>query len=127
MAIASGLLVKAQLLIDKDAGTIGDYILRLSTVNGGVPTNNVLAVAVVSGPSVADEESTVTFTFATPFSVVAGTRYALVLTRPGSPHLQWAGHNDDSCSGQAFVSQNQTEPFLDAATFDCIFTVFVSS
>jgi hypothetical protein len=35
-------------------------------------------------------------------AVVAGTRYALVLTRSGSGVLAWLGHFGDTCAGQAF-------------------------
>jgi len=129
-AIRSGPLVSAQILILKLAGdTAGDFVLRLSPVakSGEVnaPANEVLAETSFTDAALPVGESTVTFTFATPFTVVAGTEYALVLTRPGGGQFAWSGHGD-SCSGQAFVGLDQTGAFIDTG-IDLIFTTFVRS
>jgi hypothetical protein len=72
-AIASGLLVRAELDLGNDPGSDGDYVLRLSPVNGeGVPTNDVLAETVVANADLPTSFSTVPFTFADPISVEAG-------------------------------------------------------
>jgi hypothetical protein len=128
-ALASGALVRAELPIIKGAGTNGEYIVRLSPVDpSGFPTNAVLAETSVSNLSVPTGPSIVAFNFANPASVVAGTEYALVLTRPGSTHLQWEGNLGDSCSGGAFVSTDQTTAFIQPSeSIDLIVTTFVSS
>jgi hypothetical protein len=125
----SGLLVRAELLVRKFPASVGDYFLHLGTVdNFGVPTNEVLAVASAANPTVPDGESIVPFAFVSPFSVLAGTRYALVLTRPSSDDLLWLGRFGDSCPGRSFLSTDQTAPFDGvAAGTDLIFTTFVSS
>src|SRR5215211_8706147 len=64
-AIASGPLVKAEVRVIEPPGTLGDYILRLSPVDGaGVPTNIVLAETPLLDVNVPNGQSTATFTFA---------------------------------------------------------------
>jgi hypothetical protein len=128
-ALASGPLVKAELLVEKQAGSTGDFILRLGPVDGsGFPTNEVLAVSVAADASVPDGVSTVTFTFANPASVVAGVEYALILTRPGGDFIGALGQLGNSCAGQRFFSPDQKQPFqLDSSGFDLEFTTFVRS
>jgi hypothetical protein len=128
-ALASGPLVEAQLRIGKQVGSAGDYILRLSPVDAfGVPTNDVLASASAANSAVPDGFATVSFTFSFPFQIVAGTQYALVLTRPGSTHLLWEGHSGNTCAGHVYDSPSQTAPFLaNFADLDLVFTTFVSS
>lgn len=128
-ALASGPLVKAELLVEKEAGSTGDFILRLSVVDGsGFPTNDVLAVSVAADASVPDGVSTVTFSFASPATVVAGTEYALVLTRPGGDFIGAFGQTGNPCAGQRFFSPDQKQPFqLDSSGFDLGFTTFVRS
>jgi hypothetical protein len=127
-ALSSGVLVRAELPLIKLLGTDGEYILRLSSVDdSGIPTNEVLAASAVSNLSVPDGPSIVSFAFASPPLVVAGVEYALVLTRPGSTHLQWEGDFDVSCPGGAFVSTDQTAPFVPPGSgVDLLFTTLVS-
>src|SRR5262245_13191561 len=113
-ALSSGLLVTAEVPIMKQAESVGDYVLRLSPLDSGFPTNMVLAEAVVANTSVpigGREGVPVTFTFGTPASVAAGTQYALVLTRPAGDLLAWRGDLENPCTGRSFSSSNQTEPF----------------
>jgi hypothetical protein len=128
-ALASGPLVSAQLLISKDPGSTSDYILRLSPVDGaGVPTNDVLAATFVANGSVPDGESLVTFAFANPAAVVAGTQYALVHARPGTDNFTWLVRAGDACVGQRFVSNSPTAPFaVDTNGNAYIYTTLVSS
>lgn len=128
-ALASGPLVRAELLIVRNTDTAGDYILHLGAVDAfGTPTNEVLAWTSVASNGVPDGTSTVSFTFANPFSVRAGTRYALIVTQPGSGFLRWQGHLGDTCPGRAFVSPDQTAPFAAGGNqFDLDFTIFVRS
>jgi hypothetical protein len=128
---ASGPLVGAQLLIGGNSGT-GSFVLRLAPLDGSdVPTNAVLAETAVASSSVPDGKSIITFTFAHPFPVVAGTRYALVLTRPEGGLFFWGGDNDLGCAGQCFLDPDQPEQMLpfEACVFptDLIFTTFVRS
>ena len=128
-ALASGPLVSAQVGIAQLSGTVSDYILRLSPVDGnGVPTNDVLAAAFVPNGSVPEGISDVTFVFAPPFPVVAGTKYALVLARPGEDNFSWISRSGDVCLGQRFGSESQSAPFeLFGNGVDHVFTTFVSS
>jgi hypothetical protein len=128
-ARASGQLVSAELPVFKPADSAGDYVLRLAPVDGvGVPTNDVLAETVVANADVPANRSKVTFTFGQPASVVLGTLYALVLTRPGGDFLQWAGDTGIACAGQSFLSLDQTAPFESLNDdLDLVFKTFVSS
>jgi hypothetical protein len=136
-ALTTGLLVTAQLPILKGMGSVGDFILRLAPIDGsGIPTNGVLAEATVANADVPGcscqpwEASLVTFRFAAPATVEAGTQYALVLTRSGSDFLGWTGDLGNPCAGRAFRSLDQTAPFAvlaGASGFDFTFMTFVSS
>jgi hypothetical protein len=125
-ANASGPLVSAELQISKRADSSGDFVLRLSPLDGsGIPTNDVLAEAIVADADVSEEASAVPFSFASPFSVKAGNEYALVLTR-GEGVFGWSARGGYACLGTAFQSPDQTAPF-DESGFDFIFTAFVRS
>jgi hypothetical protein len=127
-ALASGSLVKAELLLSEPAGSLGDYVLRIAPTDGaGIPTNIILAETAVLDIDVPNGKSTVSFTFAAPASVVAGNSYALVLTRPGSDKLVWLGHIGDSCLGTTYFSESQFGPFFPVGNIDLIFQTFVSS
>jgi hypothetical protein len=127
-ALASGPLVSAELPIHKLAGSGGAYILRLSPVDGaGAPTNTVLASASIPNLSVPDGNTTLTFMFADPAVVVAGTQYALVLTRPGSNHLVWQEDLDGTCLGRMYFSDSQASQFVAAGNGDLYFRTFVTS
>jgi hypothetical protein len=127
-ALASGPLVSARLRIIKQAGTTGSYNLQILPVDGdGVPVDDVLANAVVSNDDVPDGSSTVEFTFAFPFSVVAGTTYALVVTRIGGFQLQVGGGLGNPCAGVAFVISGLTGKFIADDNFDMSFETFVTS
>lgn len=130
-AINGGPLVKVTLPIGKDftGDEGGDFVLRLSPLDGsGLPTNDVLAEAIVPSDAVSDVSDDIEFLFADPFSLEAGNDYALVLTRPGGDGFIWRQHQDNRCGGTAFDSEGQTEPFVArAAIFDQIFATFVRS
>ena len=125
-ALSSGALVRAELTLGKDEDALDEWFLRLSPVDdAGVPTNDVLAETFVPDTSVPLGNSTVvTFDFANPPAVVAGTTYALVLTR--GEFFKWAARDGDPCQGAAFSSANQTAPFNDVHT-DYVFRTFVAS
>ncbi len=128
-ALRSGTLMRAELELSHSAGTSGDYFLQLAPVDAfGVPTNAVLADAAVASAQVPDGASTVRFPFPQPARLVAGDRYALVLSRPGVGP-QWDARSDDGCAGgSAFVSADLTASFQALSpTFDFIFATFVRS
>ncbi len=128
-AVRSGPLVTAVILSNKEPGSDGDFVLRLSPVDAsGVPTNEVLAEASIASADAPDGVSTFTFAFSNPAPVVAGTEYALVLTRPGGTFVAWVGQSSAPCSGQRFFSNDQEKPFQpDPSGFDLAFTTFVKS
>jgi hypothetical protein len=125
-ALSNGALVRADLTVAKLEDALDDWILRLSPVDdAGEPTNRVLAETFVPDANVPRGASTVvTFAFANPFSVVAGTTYALVLTR-GELFL-WTARNGDICQGAAFHSPSQTAPFTET-DIEFVFRTFVAS
>jgi hypothetical protein len=129
-AVASGPHVRVDLDIAKPLGAGGDFVLRLSPVQttgeGFVPTNDVLAEASVPEASLPLFGSTATFSFAIPFSVVAGTQYALVLTRPSGGTFAWIGREQAPCLGDASFSLDQTGAFT-GFDFEFFFTTFVTS
>jgi hypothetical protein len=128
IALGSGPLVRAELRLSKPIGSLGDYVLRISPTDAaGVPTNIVLAESLVPDVAVPTGVSTVEFTFASPASVVAGTRYALVATRPGSDKLVWLGHMGNSCEGTTYFSPSTNGAFIPLGNIDLIFANFVSS
>jgi hypothetical protein len=124
----SGKLVRAELLLSEPAGSLGDYILRISPVDGaGNPTNIVLAESALLDIEVPTGQSTVSFSFGSPASVQAGTDYALVVTRPGSDKLVWNGQNGNPCTGTSFISPSQNAAFIAVGAIDFAFKTFVKS
>jgi hypothetical protein len=124
-ALSSGALVRTELTLAKDQDALDDWVLRLSPVDdAGVPTNDVLAETSVPDASLPIGRSTVTFAFVNPPSVVAGTTYALVLTR--GELFNWTGRFGNPCLGVGFSSSDQTGSFTEASV-DFVFATFVSS
>jgi hypothetical protein len=128
-ARATGELVQVELDIEKGAGTVGDFVLRLAPVaDDGFPTNTTLEEATVNNFTVPEGDTTITFVFDEPERVEAGMSYALVLTRPNGGEFHWNTRSDNGCEGEAFGSVDQTSPFIipfDGSDF--IFTNFVRS
>jgi hypothetical protein len=124
----SGQLVKAELGINHGLDSRGEYILRLSPVDGdGVPTDEVLAAAFVPEGDVATGDSTVTFTFLDPATVEANTQYALVLVRMGPGNFSWLSRAGDVCLGRGFLSDGLSAQFEPREGQDFVFTAFVRS
>ncbi|MFN8662936.1 MAG: hypothetical protein U0075_13665 [Thermomicrobiales bacterium] len=127
-ALQSGELVRAELLFVTPSNAPGDYVLHLAPVDAfGFPTNGVLATATLPGAPSPDGLPTLeTFAFPQPATVVAGTAYALVLSRPEVGIVGWFGRTDNGCAGRAFISDNRTAPFAGAGqNVDLVFTTFV--
>jgi hypothetical protein len=128
-ALASGQLVSAQAVLEKDPNSIGAFIMHLVTVDAaGVPTNTVLDTATVANSQVPNGLSTVTFSFPSPATVAAGSQYALVVTRPGANFVRWRGHGSDVCAGAGFTCPNDSGQFaISDPPRDFLFTTFVNS
>jgi hypothetical protein len=125
----SGALTKAQVEIDK-IGSPGDWILSINAVDGlGTPTNTVLGTTTIPDVSVPSGVGTLTGDFASPATVTAGQKYALVFTRPASDTLRIRYSVTNPCPGDAFFSFSQTGPFdyvcVNPNNCDLVFAVFV--
>jgi hypothetical protein len=128
-ARASGPLVSAELQLSKREGSEGDYLLRLSPLDGsGFPTNEVLAEASVANADVPAGGPIVLFTFTEPSPVRRGVAYALVMTRTAGD-VGWNARAEGICSGRTFRSDGQTGPFDEGVGGggDFIYTTFVRS
>ena len=68
----------------------------------------------------------ITGTFATPASVVAGTTYALLISRPGSDGYRVADAGGNPCPGQASYQNVVAGPFLIYSSVDFGFTTTVT-
>jgi hypothetical protein len=130
-ATANGTLVRADLVISKTADSTGDFILQLVSLDANsVPTNEALASTSLPNADVPPGElATVSFDFASPATVAAGSQYALVFSRPGPDFTRWHGQFGDSCDGESFFSQGPAPSAFDAVEtgFDLNFTTFVRS
>jgi hypothetical protein len=121
---ASGALTMAQASVIK-TGSSANWVMQINEVDGsGTPTNTVLAATTVPDSTVPSGEATITGSFATPAAVNANQAYALVVTRPGSDHLEVGVRKGDDCPGQLF-SSSPTGPFSPFMDWDLVFTVFV--
>jgi hypothetical protein len=103
----TGELTRAQ-LDESGLPAIGgqDFVIDIRTVDAaGTPTNTVLASAAVNNVSVATfaAATAVTADFNPGVPVVAGHKYAAVITRTGGSGLVGiAGKSPSSCPGEAF-------------------------
>jgi hypothetical protein len=127
-AAQSGSLLQIQLQVVKNADSTGDYVVDLLAASGGGPTNTVLATATISNASVPVGASTLTASFSGP-PLVAGTRYAAAISRPGGNQLGPGNRPGSPCPGSAF-SQTPTgtgafEEFTVQGGIDLIATVTV--
>jgi hypothetical protein len=126
-ALRSGDLISAEIEAE-GPGLSGELVLRLAPLDSaGLPTNNVLSEAVVAVADLPKEPATIRFEFSNPFRVVAGTEYALVLTRFAGGGFAWNGQSGNPCSGRSLGSADQTAPFTETEGLDLIFTTFVRS
>jgi hypothetical protein len=107
----SGSLRQIQFSVIEKSGTSGDYLVQLLKVIGGKPSHSpmdVLAAVTIPDAEVAtNNDATVTATFAgTP--LVAGTEYAVALSRPGvglgEITLNTQKGGGGACGGQLFIA-----------------------
>jgi hypothetical protein len=107
----SGSLRQIQFSVNKKPGTSGDYLVQLLKVVGGKPSHSpldVLAAITVPDAAVAtSSDATVTATFADT-ALVAGTEYAVALSRPGVGLAEITVNTQKgdggACSGQLFIA-----------------------
>ena len=127
-ALHTGSLVRGETEIAK-TGATGDFVMQiLATDDAGAPTNTVLASTTIPDASVPVGNSRIVGTFATPANVVAGQRYAFMITRPGAQFTP-RDANDNPCpDGAEYLSVSQTAVWGGADTCcDLVFAVFVDS
>jgi len=129
----SGDLTKVIAKIWKNASATNPLIVEIRTTSAGKPTDTVLATETIQAVSfVGGEWEETTITFSSPFEVVAGTTYAVVIrtvdsnayyignyrtTNPyadGSSHIQrlaeaWVTHATDDLYFQIYVTVDITE------------------
>jgi hypothetical protein len=131
-AINSGELTSAQMRVNKDAGSIGDYLLEVRTVDAsGAPTSTILASTPIPNSTVPDGFSTITGDFGSPATVVAGQQYALDVGRPGSTDdlVVDAGGGNPPCLGKGYEAPTSAGPFTEDTAFgglDYFFATFVT-
>jgi hypothetical protein len=111
-----GRLRAAELYFRQDPGGTGTFLLQVTTVDpdSGVPTNNAIATAELRAADFgAGYVDFFVFGFTEPPTLVAGRRYALVLSKPdgtGRYYVHVATPNP-CFGGEAFESTTQTGPF----------------
>jgi len=119
----SGQLTRAEIAIRKLAGTSGDWIVAIRTVDGsGAPTETVLASVTISDATVPTGDSILAAVFPAPANVIAGETYAISITREGTDSF-FLGHRDD-CPGSVWSSVSGAA-WQEAPGLDLVFRVFV--
>lgn len=111
-----GKLNTVQLVLNNGATTTGDYLVQVNTVDPstGVPTNNTIASTQLAGNQIGNNPDFVTFSFATPATLAAGSQYALVHSRPngsGDQHEVPFISPGPCPGGELFISPTQTGTF----------------
>ena len=126
----TGSLVRGEFEINKAGSPGGDWVVQIvATDDSGAPVNILLASATpIADATVPAGRSRLAGVFASPLSVGAGKRYALVLTRPGAQQVAvWTWQNNP-CPGEQFFSTSPGGPwqvFSPPNLLDSEFAVFV--
>jgi hypothetical protein len=124
-----GKLSRVVVKVRKFKGTTGAYIPQIVNVVGGKPDPaHALATAKIRNRNVpAGLERMLTFNFAKDraATVLTGTEYAFIVTRPGSTNLTVFQQSLNPCPGQAFVFETTTGQFAALGTSDFHFAAFV--
>jgi hypothetical protein len=128
-ALRSGQLTRAAVeLHSNDAGA--DFDMEIWSVDAANAPSTVLAGTTIANvpETVAPGPRTLAATFPAPATVVAGLRYALVITgRLNQTFRLWA-HGDDLCpDGIFFIATTPTGAFTAAPTSDLGFATFVTA
>ena len=125
-ALNTGSLVRGETEIAK-TGAAGDFVMQiLATDSAGDPTNNVLASTTIPDSTVPTGSSRIAGIFSTPASVIAGERYAFMITRPGEEFTVRDAGNNPCPDGAEYLSTSQTAAWSGADTCcDLLFAVYV--
>ena len=121
----TGELVRVNLALANPNGGSNNYLLRVASLVDGLPGADVLATAQVNASSAQAGVTEVTFSFASPAGVVAGTSYALVLAVDGIDNFSWVSRSGATCAGRAFLADGLSAPFEPRNDQDFVFTTFV--
>ena len=127
----SGRLTSAQAVVANGnrTGASDDYVLTINEVDAaGVPTNTVLASALVRDAEVPDNNvlTMVTGNFTRPAEVEDGQEYALVVR--GTGDFSSGIRTGEKCSGERYSSSSSTGPFAqNGAGEDLVFATLVDS
>jgi hypothetical protein len=99
----------------------------VATDDSGAPVNILLASATpIADATVPAGASRLAGVFASPLSVGAGKRYALVLTRPGAQQVAVSTGMNNPCPGEQFFSTSPGGPWqVFSPILDSVFAVFV--
>jgi hypothetical protein len=113
----TGKLVGASLWVDKSAANPEtDYLLRVTDLDPArAPTDHVLSTGTIRMAGIAANlASGSRLTLLTPLPVIAGQRYALVVTRPGAgtDGLRVGLATGPTCTGSLFTSDSPVGPWL---------------
>jgi hypothetical protein len=126
-AQTTGSVIRGEVEINKPAmSTLGDFVMQVVAVDTfAFPTNTVLASTTIPNASVPSGNTRIAGDFAAPASVVAGERYALLITRPGGQAFLIRDRNGNPCLGQEFLSLSLDGEWILEADFDLVFSIFV--
>jgi hypothetical protein len=126
-ALHTGIVIRAETEITKGQDGNNFQLQILATNALGTPLNGILGAATIPNASVPLGPSTLSGTFQTPASVVAGQQYALVVTRPGDDGFTLRDRIGNPCPGQEFASNTSIDAFNpDDPAYDFVYQVFVN-
>ncbi len=123
-----GYLSDVDIYLTKVGSPGGNSTVTLTAVAAGVPTGAALATATVRANS-GIATGTITFTFPTPYLLVAGTTYAIVHS-PGTVSagntLSWDYQNSDAYAGGNSAYSTNSGGAWTASAYDRRFTVYTN-
>ena len=129
IASTAGKLSRVQLDVYKPANSTGDYLVQLLAVDAkGKPTNKVLAKTRIYDSDVAVGTSVTVnthFRKRKTAALKAGKRYAVAVSRPGPNGILLNGAINGCVDDRLFLSDTQTDPFVDNSFIDLRVAVFV--
>jgi hypothetical protein len=128
-ALRSGPLTSASVeLHSNEAGA--DFDMEIWSVNEANAPSTILAGTTIANvpATIAPRPRTLTGTFPAPATVVAGLRYALVITgQPDQSYTLWGSDNNPCPEGNLFTANTTDEAFTVSPTNDLRFATFVTA
>ena len=130
-AVHTGALQRATVTINNLASDTNFVVQILATDSNGTPVNGALASATVQNGSVPVGPATLDVTFTPGANVVAGSQYAVAISRPGAnfilPTWQIQTRTPASCPGSSFFNTGPNQGWAaEPADLDLIFQTFVN-